>query len=59
MDSQDDQKVETQVIDPGILSKNLKGVERAVLTKCLSKLYIMEWSCFVKGMFAIKCEGDE
>ena len=38
-DSQDDQKVETQVLDPTILSKNLKGVERAVLTKCLSKFH--------------------
>ena len=47
MDSQNDQKVETQVLDPTILSKNLKGVERAVLTKCLSKFYITGWSCFV------------
>ena len=47
MDSQDDQRVETQVIGPEILSKNLKGVERAVLTKCLSKFYITGWSCFV------------
>ena len=47
MDSQGDQKVETQVLDPTILSKNLKGVECPVLIKCLSKLYIIGWSCFV------------